>query len=339
MIRLRPERGGALVMAIIVLVIVECIVAGTLHIAMVERRVAVNTDVALRLRLAAGTAAHAAVAAWPAALDSLAAGDTFTAPVSSPAEGVGVTARIERLPGSLFLVRATATLPPPHPGRGRATLLVLPPALRRDADLVGAALTAGSAEIDATATVDAAEQECATASAPAVRITGATDPVLWPAAAVGGSVVADPATGSPAHDMPRVVSAVAASVDGAWRATPEEPDSGAGSVADPVPLTGAGGRLHFAAGDLRLQTRVAGVLVVAGNVVLEPGAGISGLLLAGAGLVLHEGASLTGAAHVAGNAVVRGAVRFDACQALEAARAAGLYRPHPYPGRAAPPPF
>src|SRR5687768_6101314 len=84
--RLRARSGAALVFALLLLVVLDCVVLGTLHIALLERRTADNAGAALRLRFAAESAVRSAMARWPAALD------TITAHASPIAAAAGVTA-------------------------------------------------------------------------------------------------------------------------------------------------------------------------------------------------------------------------------------------------------
>jgi hypothetical protein len=331
---LRQRRGTALVAAIIVLLLVECLVAGTVHLVMLDRRSAANAELALQLRSAAVSAAHTAAAHWTPALDTLLApgGAAAVHGLASPG-GTDVHAEVERLDGGLFLARATAVRAALPTGRATETLLFAAPVLRLGADPAAAALTAASVTLDPGSFVDAGNHACAPDAA-AIRLP-ADGALLAAPGTVSGDVAAMDSTQSLVRDMARVRAAAAAAAMPAVAAAATVPAAAvtAASAAASTPV------LHFAPADLRVTSAMDGAIVVTGNLVLTAGAHIRGVVLVGGTLTLEAGTTIEGAAHVADNAHIAGVVRLDGCLVRDAAAAAALHRPRPFPGRSSIPAF
>jgi hypothetical protein len=331
---LRPRRGTALVAAIIVLLLVECLVAGIVHLVMLDRRSAANAELALQLRSAGTSAAHTAAARWTPALDTLLApGDTAAVHGLDSPDGIDVHAHVERLEGGLFLARATTVRAALPTGRASETLLFAAPVLRLGADPAAAALTAASVTLEPGSLVDAGDRACAPDAA-AIRLP-ADGPLLAAPGTVSGDVAAMDSTQSLVRDMARVRAAAAAAATAAVSVAAMAPAAAVpaadAAASDPV--------LHFAPADLRVTIAMDGAIVIIGNLVLAAGAHIRGVVLVGGTLTLEAGSTIEGAAHVAGNAHVAGLVRLDGCLVRGAAAAAALHRPRPFPGRSRIPAF
>jgi hypothetical protein len=310
---LQNRPGVALAAAIVVLLLIECIVAGMVHIVMIERRSSANAELALRARLAAASAAAAAAAAWTPAMDSLAAPGSAVLLGVEPVAGLDVRTGVERLVDGLFLVRAIASRTSPPVARAADAILVVPPAFHIGADPAAAALSAAAVVLESGAVVDAGNRECAPGDAAAVRLTSGDQPSVGPGVVVGGSTVLVDSAASLVRDMARVrVAAAAAAGDGV---------------------------LHASSDLLRLTAAFDGVIVTAGDLILEPGAHVRGLVLVGGRLFLEAGALIEGAAHVRFAAQVAGEIRFDGCLARDAAFDAALHRPRPFTPRSRVPAF
>lgn len=306
--RLRARHGAALVVAIIVLVVIDCIVVGTVHLAILERRLADNGVLALRLRLAAESSARLAAAAWSPVLDSILPGDTPTiASMMRTADGFDTHTTAERLNDGTFLVRASAHQPAPHPGRANAAILVVPPAFRHDSDPAAAALTAATALIAAAGTVDTGDPECGDGGAMAVRLTGGMAPAVHDDASFDGAVAYMDEAESLVRDLPRIAAAIAA--------------------APPHDL------MTFVDGDVLIDEDMGGVLVATGGITITAATTFRGLLIGGGSLTIDETAVLHGAAHVAADAAIHGLVRLDTCAIHDAIQTTLLHRPRPLPER------
>jgi hypothetical protein len=311
---LQNRPGVALAAAIVVLLLIECIVAGMVHIVMIERRSSANAELALRARLAAASAAAAAAAAWTPAMDTLVApGSAVLLDSVEPVAGLDVRTGVERLADGLFLVRTVASRTSPPVARAADAILVVPPAFHIGADPAAAALSAASVVLESGGVIDAGNRECAPGDAAAVRLTSRDEPYVGPGAVVvGGTMLVDSAA-SLVRDMARVrVAAAAAAGDGV---------------------------IHTSSELLRLAAPFDGVIVTAGDLILEPGAHVRGLVLVGGRLFLEAGALIEGAAHVRFAAQVAGEIRFDGCLARNAAFDAALHRPRPFTPRSRVPAF
>jgi Tfp pilus assembly protein PilX len=295
--------GAALVIALVVLVIIECVIVGTMHLAMMERRVAHNALLAARLRLAAGSAARAAAVRWSPALDSLAQGVRF--PVHADSAGSIMThATVERLNGGLLLVRATAEEPPPGHGRTAAAVIVVPPALPAGINPAAAAVSATTVVAADGAAIMAEGGECG--GYVAVRLGGGRMDVAATAVVIGEveSIQKDLMV---TRNMTRLAVAAAAA------AKPEH--------------------VLFVDGSARIDHAFTGVVIAGDDVIVPDGGRVRGLVVAGRDVVIEQGATVEGAVHAAGLADVHGAVRVDACAVRDVLTATGLDRPRPFPGR------
>lgn len=304
----RARRGAALVVAIVLLVVIDCIVIGTVHLAILERRVADNGALALRLRLAAESGVRLAAAQWPPAFDSILPGDApLAAAVIRTVDGLETYGTVERLGGELYLVRATAQRPAPHAGRAAAAMLVLPPAVRHGLDPAAAALTAATVHVGATGVIDTGDQECGNGEAAAVLLLGGVAPVVHDGASLNGSVEYIGEDRSLARDMPRIAAA----------------------------LAGTDGRngTTFVAGDVHVTETMNGVLAATGDITITAHASFHGLLISGGSLTIEESGSLRGAAHAYHDAAIHGFIQLDACSVRDAAWAAELHRSRPLPSR------
>jgi hypothetical protein len=297
--------GAALVLALLVLLVLEGVVLGTVYLTVQERRIADNGITALRLRLAAESAARAAAATWPAALDSLAPNALSRENVTTDDGGLRVRSRYQRVDSALVLVFAEAAEPPPRAGRARAALLIQPPLLP-ETRLPEAALSAGATvKLRGGALLtSAALPACADDS------LGAPDALRLPAPELlerdAGAAVVGPTRIAPlAPEWAGLIAAIAAQLD------PLRADS----VSDAAVIA--------IDGDLTVAANSAfrGIILVTGSVTIEAGAVIDGIVLS------------------AGPIEVNGTIRFSPCAARQAIRAAGLHRPRAYPLRSAVPAF
>jgi hypothetical protein len=293
------------------LLVIDCVVLGTVHLALLEQRLAGNAVAALRLRLAAESAARTAAVPWLPAFDSLPDGGARQLKVGAGPAGLIVQARIERLSTELFLVRAEANEPAPAPGRAAAALLLLPPVLPFGVDPAPAALSASGAYVGGA--VDAGEVEagtadCASGEAAAILIGHADALLLASSAALDGAVgvLDDPLTDR--ARLARIVATAANAADGVL--------------------------LRFAPADLRFEGAGSGVLMVAGSLTVGAGAAFTGLVIVGGQLLVEEGARVRGAVHAAGHAEIHGTLTFDACSVATAVDRARLDMPRPHAHRA-----
>ncbi|MEX1183646.1 MAG: hypothetical protein WEF86_10465 [Gemmatimonadota bacterium] len=143
--QLKTRRGAVLLVALLILMMVSCLVVGTLHLAILERRLAGNVDTALRLRLAAENAARLSLQAWTPGLDSMSRGiPPMLLLNGTTTDRIEYATTAERA-GTAFLIRAEARRPPPSPARAAAALLVLPPPLPPGVPVAAAALSLGPA--------------------------------------------------------------------------------------------------------------------------------------------------------------------------------------------------
>jgi hypothetical protein len=310
----RSRPGAALAVAIVVLVLVECIVVAMVHAAMLERRAGSNVETALRLRLAAEAAANQAVARWTPAMDSLllpgARLQLAPAPDGGP-HGIATTVRLERLFGGVFLVEAQAGIPQLPAARGSAALAVMAPLLATDADIGTAALTAASTTITTSGSVGVTSGDpaspCPAPGAAAIALADLAGLVVAnPASAVGAVIEADP-DALITRDLPRMRAAAArAARDSLLRFWPDR---------------------------MRVVDGIDGVVVAGRDLVIATGAALRGVVIVAGDLVVEEGAIIVGAAHVAGHAHIAGRIMLDACAADSAAQAARLRHARPLHGR------
>lgn len=149
--------AAALPTAIVVLLALNCVVVGTFHIALLERRVAANAATALRLRLAAGSDAAAHAALTNAAWDTLPIGRHLSLGIRTTTDGDRVAVTLRRLAVTLFLLRAEASLPTPLTGTAARSILLRPPAIPAHIDPAAAGVSSRSLRVPGGGAVVAAE--------------------------------------------------------------------------------------------------------------------------------------------------------------------------------------
>jgi len=304
--------GSALIAAIIVLLVLDCVLLGTLHLATLERRLAVNVETALRLRLAAQSAAHGALARWPAHAASLDVGTRLAVPAESRADGLVVAVFIERVDTDLYLVRSDAAQPPPMHGRASSGILTSAPPLDTSIDPIAAAISAAvPPEITSPARITAATAAC-NVSGDALRLGDWLAATSAAHTGVQGSigVIADGA------DPAALLTRIAASA---------RRQSGNGT--------------YFIDGDFVVTSDLDTVLIVTGDLNVPAGTALRGLVFVGGTLRIDAGATVEGAIHVAGAGTISGDVRFDGCAARRALDRSSLQRARPLPGRSVIPTF
>jgi hypothetical protein len=152
-----PRRSGAsLALALAMLVLIECVVVGTLHLALLERHLASSAATVLRLRLAAEAALADGSTTWPAAADSIVAGGPGIQLFDRLGDdGLRVTASLRCTVGRACIIRATAAEHPPGNGAATAAMLVLPPLLPPSLDYAVLQAREGATGPDAAAHVNA----------------------------------------------------------------------------------------------------------------------------------------------------------------------------------------
>jgi hypothetical protein len=304
MMHISPRRhGGALLLVLLFMFIIDTLVLGTLHLAMLERRLAENATAALRLQLAARSAAATALTPWHARLDSLAADPPGIISVTAhSADGLHLATHIEALAGGILMVRAEAREMPPRYGASHAATLWLPPALPAHRDAAAAALSANVVQLENDGIVSAmAADSCAAGAA----IRAAVPPVAG-SGTVQGAVDLLPAEASLTRYLPALLARAAA-------------------VAVPRLLA-----LH---GDSTITHDFDGVVIASRTLVIANEAVIRGLVIAGEALFVEAGASIIGSAHVGGTAHVAGSLHLDSCRVMAALEATGLARTLPLPQR------
>jgi hypothetical protein len=147
---LRRRRDGAsLAITLAALILIKCVILGTLHLALLERQLGTGAIAVLRLRLAADAALATAMAAWPDDSDRLLLpGAAATGAAAESTDGLRVQASWQRVGPALYLLRAEAREPPPRAGVAAAAMLVLPPLFPPDFDPADWMAAAGNAGAD-----------------------------------------------------------------------------------------------------------------------------------------------------------------------------------------------
>jgi hypothetical protein len=318
------RRGAALVLALLLLVVLDCIVIGALHLSLQEHRIGVNRAMLLRLRLDAESGARLALAYWSARFDSLHVGSQYR--VAIPEAGGGrADVNIERLGDRLFLIQSIAAEPQPRAGRSSARLLVMPPALPDGIDPAAAPLSAASeVHVLATGMLDAdvsAKCGAPAGAAYAALITGPTPLQADDGAQIDGMIglfrrpnliveydrIAEIAAGTPFITI-----------------VPGDTTLRAGD---------ASGTAGLASGSDHTEP-VSQVLLVGGTLNIAGGTAFRGLIIARGSVTIEAGASVHGAVHAAGTATIAGAVRLDTCAVSGAVQESGMDRPRPAGSRA-----
>lgn len=293
-----PRRpGAALILALLAIIVLDCIVLGTLHLAIQEHRLGANRSVILQLRLNADGGIRRALGSWTVAIDTLATGSparTMFPAAATP----GSLVSIERLDDHLFLIESVARQRPPQFGRASARMLVHPPALPPAVDPAPAPVSsAGRVRIGATGSVSA-HPPLACAAAP--QTNSILAPVFGVTLDPGASVDAPAGLLGPhalIHDFLRLKA-----------------------LALP--------RL-IAQGDSTLHSHANGVLIVDGSVTLSGGAAFTGLLVTSGSVTVEHTAALYGAVHAGAGLQVAGRVQWDPCVVMTAIEDAGLDHPEP----------
>jgi hypothetical protein len=275
----RARRDGVvLLLALLCVLALEVAAAGLHFITTQELRTATAAERALRLRLAAHSAAAQAVAQWPA--DGIADLPLFgSRPVNlagtSGDIGIHAAAQVERVAANLFLVRATAA----SDFRETASVgILVATATASDVahDLAFALRTNGPVDLGAGARIAAAASDCYTSATPphAIEMGGNANLAIS-----GGALQGSVADTSATLDTRRIGSLDYA---GLRRA----------GVAAPAP-----GRttVVYHDGDLALAPADGnGVLVVNGDLTLRGGT-FEGIVMVTGSLTLIDNASITGA--------------------------------------------
>lgn len=294
--------GAALVMALLTLIILDCVVLGILHLALQEQRIGSNRSAVLQLRLDAESGLRLALGSWTAGIDSMERGSVHRSPVPTD-ETTGARVHVERLDDYLFLLESTASEPPPRAGRAVARLLVTPPALPPAVDPAPAPIvSAGPVHVTAT-----------------------------------GAVLASPPPGCSAAAPPHGILAPPLSVTVEAGAVLDAP---AGPLA-PQTLAGAVRRIaqlapsqFVARSDSTIAAAAGGVLIVVGNVTIAAHAEFRGLLIASGSVRVEPDADMIGVVQAGAGVTVAGRTQWDPCLITATIRHAALDQPQPAGPRA-----
>ncbi|HEY8470565.1 MAG TPA: polymer-forming cytoskeletal protein [Longimicrobiales bacterium] len=352
-------------LALLVLLVLGTLGTGLLFVSTQEARVAAALLHTVRARAGAESAVRAALVGWrTSAYRALEPGAPRAAPgaAGTLAPDVAYDARVERLAAGLFLIRGEARSgPEAGPGARASVGLLVRGLLPADftPDLAAALSAAGPVEVlpggvvDGTGAARPPEGRGPDLCPPDSVLglpPGPRPGVLLPEntpAPVGAVQGVPPVARDPglanltalAGLGPLGLADLAALADrteaGAIAAAPRtaagECDTSApgnwGDPADPAAPCGGYLPLIFAPADLALSGAGQGVLVVQGDLALEPGAAFHGAVLVTGRITVAAGAVVSGAVR-AGRASVAGAIRFDACALGRALGSApGLDRP------------
>jgi hypothetical protein len=276
--------------ALLLVVVLNCTLIGTLHLAAQERRIGSNAARILQLRLDADAAARRILGDWSADIDSMSVGASL-ATMAGPTGSV----RVERLGDHLFLIRAEARDAPPLHARAGAQLLAVPPALPPGTATAPAPLSAhGWIHVLSAGDVSAAVPNgCADPhSSYATLSRSPADVTVDP-----GALIDAPAGVLPSRSLGDQFRRLADLF---------------------VPAAAARDSIVTASG--------AGVLIVDGDLTLAAAVRFDGLVIASGSVLLEPGTLVRGAVHAGGNVSVRGAVRYDPCVVRAAIRGARLDR-------------
>jgi hypothetical protein len=300
--------GAALVLSLLIMLVLECAVLGTVYLTLQERRLADNATLALRLRLAAESAVTEAAAQWPAALDTIRRGAVI-ARAAAQRDGLIASATWQRVDSTLVLVFAEAMQPAPLLGRARAARLIEPPLVPLYRLPAATLSTGGTVRVRSGAHVTAVPaQPCpddSVGSADALRLAGATSLTLDDPLALVGTVAAVPPANGLLANAQRVAAVVPvfAMADSMTGTFVMHGHTGSGVVA--------------VAGDptIAADAQFAGLVLVTGAISVEPGAIIDGVIVAG------------------GDVDIAGTLRLSRCAAVAAVRTQRLHFPRPHARR------
>lgn len=293
---MRPSRrtGAALVLALLAIIVLDCIVLGTLHIAMQEHRIGANRSALLQLRLDTEGGARRALGYWTAEIDSMPLGGShriaFPASVTAPAQ-----VEIERIDERLFLVESLTAELPPRMGRARARVLLRPPALPPATEAALVPVT----------------------SAGPVHITASGRVTISPTAGC--------AAAPPTYSV-HVQSHALTTDPGAFLEAPAAP-SGPQPVLDAFERLAELAPVLVAEADSVLTTDAAGVLLARGSITLNGTAEFRGLLVAHGSITIGPEAAVIGAVHARAGVTLAGMVQWDGCVVQNAIEASRLNRP------------
>src|SRR5919201_2852597 len=112
-VSVRDERGVALVIAIVALVVIGAIGAGSFFVSNLEQRTAQNTATSTQALQAAEAGAQLAIANWSTTANVLSVGDSMALASGSVQAGSGsaqYNAKVYRLNNAEFLVRSVGTM-------------------------------------------------------------------------------------------------------------------------------------------------------------------------------------------------------------------------------------
>jgi hypothetical protein len=125
---LSNRSGISLASVLAALVLIQCVVAGLLHMAILERQVVAAGESSVRSRFAAETALARAAAAWPAAADTMRPAGSPLQLLDTHGHGYRLQASLHRLGSPLYLLRASAAEARGH-GSATVAMLLVPPIL------------------------------------------------------------------------------------------------------------------------------------------------------------------------------------------------------------------
>jgi hypothetical protein len=313
------RRGAALVLALLILVMLDCIVIGALHLSLQEHRIGTSRSMLLRLRLDAESGARLALGQWSARIDSMPIGSQHRIALSVGRAGTA-DVHVERLGEYLFLVHSTAAETEPRVARASARLLLSPPPLPPGIDPAAVPLSAaGTIHIASTGELRLpAPSDCDPAGNTSYAAL-MTHPFAW---------IVDAGARVDAPSGPLTQPSTIAAYDRI------------------VGLAGSRASVTIAPGDTTILTGIAAdsqgvgtgpaphVIMVGGSLTVAAGVALRGLVLSRGAITLEAGASVDGAVHAGGNATVAGTITLDRCAVARAVEASGLDRPSPSGSRA-----
>jgi hypothetical protein len=127
---LRHRSGASLAVTLCALVLIECVILGTLHLALLERQLASSGAAALRLRMAADAALAVAAGGWDEAADRAHVRGADRV-VWRGAAGTGIAGSVVMHPANSLTVLLRSEVWEESPGAGvaSAAMLLLPPLL------------------------------------------------------------------------------------------------------------------------------------------------------------------------------------------------------------------
>lgn len=149
--RIRNERGIALVVAIVALVVIGAIVAGTFFISSMEQKTAENTVATALAQQAAEAGLQKTMANWQPAYNTLATNAATALARDSVYGGTYFDVTVSRMSPNFFLVRSVGTF-----GGSTQTLAAVLRFIQANPDVGGAVTAHGNVQIGGNATVTGA---------------------------------------------------------------------------------------------------------------------------------------------------------------------------------------